>query len=444
MEHNPIRIAEILLGLKDVNLIGVEDLGNEEVPLPLRVHIECRGERPQCPLCNGMSYSKGTSLVELYDLQSFGRAVRLIWHKRRWVCKDENCIAPSWSDVDTRIAAPRLKLTDRAARFATRAVGRDGQSVSSVAREFNCDWHTINDAVIAYGTPLVEDLSRFGEVHALGLDETLFCRQGRYRTQKWSTSIVDTQNATLLDVVPGRGGKEPKKWIASQPKEWRDMVKWGTLDLAGSDRSVFRAALPNATMVADPFHVIKIANTRLDEVRRRVQQGILGHRGRGGDPLYRIRRLLNMAKEKLTEGANEKLTHLLELGDPDNEVATSWRAKESLRELYTYRDPTLASDHLDALISDFTDKERPPEVQLLGRTLNSWHDEILAWHRSFVTNGPTESMNNLLKRIKRIAFGMTNFANFRIRALLAAGKPDWSQLATVTPETTQTSSALLE
>jgi len=167
VEHNPIRIAEILLGLKDVNVIGVEDLGNEEVPLPLRVHIECRGERPQCPLCNGMRYSKGTSLVELYDLQSFGRAVRLIWHKRRWVCKDENCIAPSWSDVDTRIAAPRLKLTDRAARFATRAVGRDGQSMSSVAREFNCDWHTINDAVIAYGTPLVEDLSRCGEVHAL-------------------------------------------------------------------------------------------------------------------------------------------------------------------------------------------------------------------------------------------------------------------------------------
>jgi len=49
----------------------------------------------------------------------------------------------------------------------------------------------------------------------------------------------------------------------------------------------------------------------------------------------------------------------------------------------------------------------------------------------------TESMNNLIKRIKRIAFGMTNFANFRIRALLIAGKPDWSLLGTVTPVTTQ-------
>jgi len=75
-------------------------------------------------------------------------------------------------------------------------------------------------------------------------------------------------------------------------------------------------------------------------------------------------------------------------------VATAERAKESLEELYTYRDPDLARDHLDALISDFTDKERPPEVHLLGRTLRDWHNEILAWHRSFVTNGPTVSMNN--------------------------------------------------
>ena len=75
MEHNPIRIAEILLGLKDVNLIGVEDLDDEGVKLPLRVHIERRGERPKCPVCNGESYSKGSSLVELIDLQSFGHCV---------------------------------------------------------------------------------------------------------------------------------------------------------------------------------------------------------------------------------------------------------------------------------------------------------------------------------------------------------------------------------
>ena len=406
MEENPIRIAEILLGLDDVNLIGVEAYLDQGVKLPLRVHIECRGSRPKCPVCSGQSHAKGTYLVELYDLPSFGRPVRLIWHKRRWICKDASCPAPSLGDVDTRIAAPRLKLTDRAGRFATRAVGQDGRSVSSVAGELGCDWHTVNDAVCAYGAPLVDDENRFGDVVALGLDETLFYRKGPYHIQQWSTSIVDVKSATLLDVVCGRGGENPKEWIANQSEEWRQGVKWGTLDLSGSYRAVFRAALPKTTLVVDPFHLIQLANKRLDETRRRVQQEVVGNRGRAGDPLYRIRRLLTMAKERLTENANEKLGHLLESGDPNNEVATAWRAKESLRELYTYRDPDLAKDHLDTLICDFTDKERPGEVKLLGRTLRGWHDEILAWHSAFVTNGPTESMNSLIKRIKRIAAGM--------------------------------------
>ena len=94
----------------------------------------------------------------------------------------------------------------------------------------------------AYGTPLVEDPNRVGEVRALGLDETRFYCEGRHRNQQWSTSIVDVTSATLLDVVP-KGGAEPRQWIANQPKEWRDEVEWGTLDLAASYRSVFREVL---------------------------------------------------------------------------------------------------------------------------------------------------------------------------------------------------------
>ncbi len=62
-----------------------------------------------------------------------------------------------------------------------------------------------------------------------------------------------------------------------------------------------------------------------------------------------------------------------------------------------------------------------------------WIHEIVAWHRAKVTNGPTEAMNNLIKRIKRVAFGLVSFRNYRTRALLYAGKPNWSRLATVCP-----------
>ena len=67
----------------------------------------------------------------------------------------------------------------------------------------------------------------------------------------------------------------------------------------------------------------------------------------------------------------------------------------------------------------------PPEINRLGRTIWRWRHQIANWHTARVTNAATEAANNLAKRVKRAAFGFTNFNNYRIRALLYAGKPNW-------------------
>jgi hypothetical protein len=140
--------------------------------------------------------------------------------------------------------------------------------VSEVALELGCDWHTVNDTVIAFGTALVDDdPCRIGEPTALGLDETLFSRVGQWRTQSWSTSIVDVDAGRLLDVVPGRSGTEPCRWLAERGEEWRARIRWATLDLSGPYRAVFDTKLPDAVQVADPFHVVKLANAKLATLR---------------------------------------------------------------------------------------------------------------------------------------------------------------------------------
>ena len=68
------------------------------------------------------------------------------------------------------------------------------------------------------------------------------------------------------------------------------------------------------------------------------------------------------------------------------------------------------------------DADYPIEVRSLGRTLIRWKQQIAAWHQAQVSNGPTEAVNNLIKRVKRAAFGFTSFRNYRIRSLLYAGK----------------------
>lgn len=429
MELDPTRMCGLLVGLPDVNVLAVVDVAGE----PLRVHVEAREPRPACPSCAGEVVIKDRPPVELVDLAVFGRRARLIWRKHRWSCPSVSCPTRSWTGEHPAIAAPRLGMTDRAGRWVTEQVGRHGRTVNEIALELGCDWHTINDTVVAYGTALIEDPNRIGEPTALGLDETLFARVGKRRRQSWSTSIVDVEAGRLLDVVPGRSAAEPCRWLAERGDAWLANIRWATLDLSGPYRSVFDTMLPDATQIADPFHLVKLANTKLDECRRRVQNETLGHRGRKTDPLYRARRLLTKAHERLDEHGDKKLLGLLAAGDPRGEVRMAWHAKEVLRSIYDIPYPDVAAEFVAQLGVDLQDDSCPVEVQSLGRTILRWKHQIAAWHQARFTNAPTEAANNLIKRVKRIAFGFTRFRNFRVRVLLYAGRPNWQLLASVTP-----------
>ena len=423
METDATRMCALLVGLPDVTVVGVG-----EWPSWLRVEITTELERLAC--CAQPTHRHGVRDVMLVDLPVFGRPARLVWRKQRWRCA--SC-RRTWTTQDPRVASSRCAMTTRAARWATVQVGRHGRSVAEVADDLGCDWHTVMDAVVVYGTPLIDDPDRFGAVTAVGLDETLFARHGPFRRQLWSTQIVDVRRGQLLDVVPGRDSVEPCRWLAARDDMWRAGVEWATLDLSSSYRAVFDTMLPDAVQVADPFHVVRLANTAVDECRRRVQNETVGHRGRKPDPLYRARRLLTIAAERLPDERRERLVGLLAAGDPKGDVKLTWHAKEVVRQIYDHTDPALADAWVDEIIRDFTDREMPFEVRRLGRTIRRWRDQIVAWHRSHVTNGPTEAVNNLVKRVKRVAFGMRRFRNYRIRALLYAGRPNWTLLETITP-----------
>jgi transposase len=421
------------MNLYFVNLEGVRVLGiDDEADIP-EVHIELVRELVGCPTCGVVARVQDRRAVRLIDLSMAGRKVALVWNKRRFICLEPECDKGTWSEVDHRIAAPRLSLTDRAGRWATFQVGRVGRDVRGVAKDLGCDWHTVNEAVLAYGEALIEHPGRFGDVSSLGLDEHLMVKTGERHHQNFVTTIVDVARGQLLDVVPDRTAKAPKQWLKERGSEFCAGVTAGAIDLSATYKSVFDDVLPHATLVADPFHVIKHANSKVDECRRRVQNEALGHRGRKVDPLYKSRRMLTMAAERLDVNGKEKLLGLLKAGDRFGHVQATWTAKEALRELYDVPTYELAASFIDELIRDMADEGWPPEVRSLGRTLKRWRDQIIAWHQLHITNGPTESMNNLAKRVKRVAFGFRSFKNYRIRALLYAGKPDWSLLATVTP-----------
>ena len=102
-----------------------------------------------------------------------------------------------------------------------------------------------------------------------------------------------------------------------------------------------------------------------------------------------------------------------------------------MRDFYRTFDATEARAMLDELQEHCRRTSMPPEIQKLGRTIRNWFDKICNFHLARISNGPTEAINNLIKRIKRVGFGFRNFQNYRIRALLYAGKPNWRVLGSI-------------
>jgi transposase len=140
---------------------------------------------------------------------------------------------------------------------------------------------------------------------------------------------------------------------------------------------------------------------------------------------------LLVGEEKLSAEATSRLASLLELGDPGAEVAIAYRVKERLRDFYRATNPDEARQLLEELQGHCLKRAMPPEVQKLGRTIRDWFAKICNYHLAKMSNGPTEALNNLIKRIKRVGFGFRNFENYRIRALLYAGRPNWRVLGSI-------------
>jgi transposase len=126
-----------------------------------------------------------------------------------------------------------------------------------------------------------------------------------------------------LDVVVGRSRDVLARWLAERGPAWCDQITLATLDPAAGYRLALVEHLANATLVVDHFHAIKLANSAIDDVRRRGQQTTVGHRGRKSDPLYRARRLFVTGFDRLSDERVAWTFEMLNAGDPDGEVAAA-------------------------------------------------------------------------------------------------------------------------
>jgi transposase len=214
-------------------------------------------------------------------------------------------------------------------------------------------------------------------------------------------------------------GTAYKTWLQNQPDGFTATVEQAALDPFRGYANAIRNELPDSVAVLDAFHVVRLGTQVVDEVRRRVQQDILGHRGHKHDPLYQIRGLLRHGVEHLSERQQAKLTRCLETGDSDGEVNLAWQCYQQLRSIY-HATTTEGRQIAEKVIAGFPSCPIP-EVARLGRTLKAWRQQVLAYFdTSGVSNGGTEAINLIIEKVRRLAHGFKDFTHYRLRILLAA------------------------
>jgi transposase len=404
--------ATALLGMDDFVVLSMTEHEDE-----LWLLVETAPGPMGCPSCGVRATGHGRSTVQVRDLPASGRAVRLVWRKRRWRCGDPDCEKQTFTEQSELVEG---SLTTRAAREVCRLVGEEARSVASVARRFGIGWHTAWGAVVRHGRPLVEDPRRLHGVRALGVDEHKMLAAGPDHHTIYATQLVDIDRHVLLDVVKNRSAASVSSWLDARTRYFCDHVTVAAIDPHAGYRRALVSSLPRTTITVDVFHAVKLANATVDDVRRRVQRETLGHRGRNDDPLYGIRRLLTRGYERLSDKQRARVELALRHGDPYDEVGGAWAVKEQLRCVYDADGPTGAKTRLDRFY-ELARIAGTAEVLRLSKTVKRWEREVLAFFVTGRTNARSEAMNLITEKLRRNAHGIRNFEHYRLRLLLHSG-----------------------
>ena len=260
----------------------------------------------------------------------------------------------------------------------------------------------------------------------LGIDET---RRGKPRWERcaatgrwvrvdaWDTGFVDLAgDQGLLGQRAGRTGAAVVSWLAERSAQFREGIEYVAIDPAAVYASAIRTPglLPNATIVVDHFHLVKLANDAVTKVRRRVTWDLRDRRGRRIDPEWANRRRLLRARERLSDKSFATMWNTIVSEDHSGQILSAWIAKEELRTLLsTVRvggDPHLTRHRMHRFLSWCSDSQIP-ELLTLAATVDQWWPEINAFVQTGITNARTEGYNRLVKQVKRVGCGFRNRDN---------------------------------
>jgi transposase len=375
----------------------------------IEVQVRARKESEACPRCGEESSKVHDSRKRVKrDIRLGGYQVYLIVHKRRFRCA--TCRRPF---TERESACGRYKRTTKRFRHAI-AKQACQRPLTHVAREVQVGPRFVHGCLHAWTEEKLEkkgrtldEMAKLPTPQILGIDEFAL-RKGR----RYDTILCDLESRDVLEVCEGRKKEEVVKLLErlSDP----EAVKAVSMDMSASFRPAVAAALPNAQIVVDHFHVIQ----HVMKAFRKVLSS-WAHRKEGMILLHRKQYLFLRAKEDLTQ---EEAQERERIGNRLPDLEKAWQLKEALRMWYATATVADAAQQLDDWIKRVR-QEGPAALREALSPFQNWRQEILAFFQFLpilVSNGFVEGKNNRTKTMMRQAYGYHNRYNLRMRILLGA------------------------
>ncbi len=352
---------------------------------------------PRCAAPSGVTYDHRTVRIKDAPIRGFG--ADLVIRKRRLWCKP--CGKPFTEPVSgVRKGKRHTERFVQALHWAC----ENYVDLKRVRQAFKCSSDFLYQNYYRYLERKVGEQVSYPWPRTIGIDEHAFRRNPQHGNTEFVSMIVDFDNRRVREVVYGKTGAALSEALAHIPG--RERVNNVVLDLCDPFKNFSREFFPNARIVADKFHVLRLLSPSL--LRRRKE--ITGTRAD-----LRAKKLLLMSSHKLDYGKRHALLSFLSRY-PEMKELYEW--KERLHRFYRIPDYLRAHRALRVLTDDMAWSDLP-EIKTLRRTLLKWREEILNYFLTRLTNARTEGFNNKAKVVKRRAYGYKSVRNYRLKVLTA-------------------------
>lgn len=382
-------------------IIGIPGLEIERVDRQKGIHVWARpSHRPPCRHCRGDQLRiKATHQRTVKHTRQGNQVMILHLRVPKYHCR---CCGRYFRHGFTGIR-PRYRASE-AYRLEVFEAHHGGVTQRKLSRT-----HQLSPATVERWFQQQLDLKR-SELdrrycpRVLGIDEHFFTRKRGY-----ATSFVDLKNRKVFDVKLGRSEAALRPYIKAL--QGRDRVQVVVMDLSETYRSIARRYFPNATIVADRFHVVRLINQHF--LKAWQQHDPEGRKNRG---------LLSLMRRHRWRLSGEQHENLMAYLADYPVLRALYFAKHQLMKYMLLK--TLparrARKKLPGLLQLLEQLEASP-LRALAKTLRSWLEPIVAMWRFSKSNGITEGFHTKMEMISRRAYGFRNFENYRLRVLTHCG-----------------------